>query len=234
MPNSTCKWPGCDTIPYGRGFCKPHHHKSWRVGHIAEPWLTYEARQAARVAAAASQECRWPECAERKIKAYALCISHYRRAAVIGDMSEPWKLWRPSRACESCGAQITDPVHNQRFCSTPCFTRDYRQRNLGKLRVTGRENSRRRHAQKLSTQVDRFTDKDVRDCHGDDCYLCGKSIDYAALFPDPKSPSLDHVQPLSKGGSHTLDNCAFVHLVCNLRKGDREAAALPEAALFTI
>jgi 5-methylcytosine-specific restriction endonuclease McrA len=38
----------------------------------------------------------------------------------------------------------------------------------------------------------------------------------------PRHASLDHIKPVSKGGTHTWDNIQLVHLVCNLRKGDRE------------
>ncbi|WP_158070491.1 HNH endonuclease [Streptomyces luteocolor] len=35
------------------------------------------------------------------------------------------------------------------------------------------------------------------------------------------SPSLDHVIPLSRGGSHRRDNVQLAHLRCNLRKNNR-------------
>lgn len=34
----------------------------------------------------------------------------------------------------------------------------------------------------------------------------------------PKSVSLDHVTPVSKGGSHTRDNTQATHLLCNQKK----------------
>lgn len=234
MNYSTCKWPECDGDIYGRGFCKPHHHKSWRAGHVDKPWLVYEARQAERDATRAAKQCKWPGCAERKVKAYGMCLAHYRRAEVLGDMAEPWLSWRPTRDCEECGAQIVDPIHNKRFCSPLCFRADYRKRNLELLRERGRENTRRRRAQKLATQVDKFTDKDVRLAYGDDCYLCGQLIDFKLKRPHLMSPSLDHVIPLSRGGTHTLDNAAMVHLVCNFRKGVKDAPRVPQQTLLAL
>jgi 5-methylcytosine-specific restriction endonuclease McrA len=35
------------------------------------------------------------------------------------------------------------------------------------------------------------------------------------------SRSIDHVQPLSRGGSHTTDNVRLAHLRCNVAKGNR-------------
>ena len=47
------------------------------------------------------------------------------------------------------------------------------------------------------------------------CQLCNKWV-------KPRHASMDHKFPVSKGGTHTWDNVQLVHLVCNLRKGDRE------------
>jgi len=46
------------------------------------------------------------------------------------------------------------------------------------------------------------------------CYLCNKQIEGNDL-------SIDHVIPLSKGGSHTYENVKATHLICNLRKGTK-------------
>lgn len=54
---------------------------------------------------------------------------------------------------------------------------------------------------------------------GDDCTLCGTRIDRELKYPDPLSKSVDHIVPLSKGGTHEQSNLAWAHLVCNNRKG---------------
>jgi len=45
-------------------------------------------------------------------------------------------------------------------------------------------------------------------------------------WPDPMSPSLDHIQPLqpsdgSEPGLHDPDNVQLAHLSCNARKNNR-------------
>lgn len=49
------------------------------------------------------------------------------------------------------------------------------------------------------------------------CALCGKP------FGDEPhlSRTLDHIIPLSRGGSNLLDNVRVVHRVCNRRKGGK-------------
>lgn len=51
------------------------------------------------------------------------------------------------------------------------------------------------------------------------CWLCRQSIDPNAASKSPLSASLDHVIPLSKGGTHTRGNVRSAHLRCNLSKG---------------
>lgn len=54
------------------------------------------------------------------------------------------------------------------------------------------------------------------------CQLCGKPVDKALVYPDPFSPSLDHVVPVANGGGHTRLNCQLAHLRCNLSKNNRQ------------
>ena len=42
----------------------------------------------------------------------------------------------------------------------------------------------------------------------------------------PDCASLDHITPLSKGGTHTLDNVQIVHPVVNALKGEMASIEL--------
>lgn len=62
------------------------------------------------------------------------------------------------------------------------------------------------------------------------CWLCGKKCNYEDkqykiskngrnyLATGPNYPSVDHVIPLSKGGTHTWDNVKLAHKSCNSKK----------------
>lgn len=54
------------------------------------------------------------------------------------------------------------------------------------------------------------------------CGICSLPVDRAAKAPDPDSPSLDHIIPLSKGGDHSEANTQCSHLRCNVLKGAGE------------
>lgn len=53
------------------------------------------------------------------------------------------------------------------------------------------------------------------------CALCGKPIDYTLHHLDPMSYVVDHVLPLNRGGTDTLDNKQAAHRSCNRAKSDR-------------
>ena len=86
-----------------------------------------------------------------------------------------------------------------------------------------RAHSDRRRLQKLATTVERFTHAEIFER---DCWLCGiceKPVDPELRYPDPMSASLDHVEPLSLGGTHTRENVRCSHLTCNVARGNRAA-----------
>ena len=53
------------------------------------------------------------------------------------------------------------------------------------------------------------------------CGICGLRVNKKLKHPHPYSASLDHIVPLSKGGSHTPSNVQLAHLRCNLSKGSK-------------
>ena len=52
------------------------------------------------------------------------------------------------------------------------------------------------------------------------CQLCADPVDPYERRRRWRA-SLDHIVPLSKGGSHTYDNVQLAHAGCNSRKGNR-------------
>lgn len=53
------------------------------------------------------------------------------------------------------------------------------------------------------------------------CHLCGKKVRASKRKRDPLGPSIDHILPISLGGTHTWDNVALAHDRCNRSKGAR-------------
>ena len=56
------------------------------------------------------------------------------------------------------------------------------------------------------------------------CGICDRLVAQNRVAPHPLSPTIDHIIPLSKGGSHEPSNVRLAHFICNSRRGDRETA----------
>lgn len=93
-----------------------------------------------------------------------------------------------------------------------------RKRNLPKY--ADKEN--RRRARIKQNGVEFYSRLEVFDRDRGLCYICLKSIDILKHWPDPKSFSVDHIIPISKGGADKMDNVRSTHLICNVKKSNRE------------
>ncbi|HUS17832.1 MAG TPA: HNH endonuclease [Chloroflexia bacterium] len=52
------------------------------------------------------------------------------------------------------------------------------------------------------------------------CYLCDRAIDPALRWPHEQSGTVDHVMPVSAGGTHRVANLRAAHWRCNVEKAD--------------
>jgi hypothetical protein len=148
---------------------------------------------------------------------------------------------RRSKFCSpKCSNKHTD-ANNPKRCTEPDCDRGVRAKGMcsmhwrRKARADGREANpawtesrkasyHKRRAQKIGTQVEDLRPIDIYERDIWLCGLCVTPVDPDCAWPDPMSPSLDHVLPLSKGGTHTYENVQLAHLTCNVSKGNRIAA----------
>lgn len=169
----------------------------------------------------------------RENKHYAEVTKAEREAALLG------------RTCEFClGALQLGTPANTRFCSKRCNDAAYyranqerikqrvreweqanrervaenhrlwKQKNPERLRELRSAYNHRRRARIADRPHEEFAFEDIFDRDGWVCGLCDMPV-------NPAVASLDHIIPISKGGSHTRDNVQLAHLDCNKAKGDR-------------
>jgi hypothetical protein len=107
--------------------------------------------------------------------------------------------------CVMCGLAFAGtPL--QRFCSRRCA-----------LRLKGMK----RRAIKRGVFIEDVTLDFLCNRDGRNCRLCGGEIDWTKFGHHPKSPSIDHVIPLARGGIHCGSNMQLAHFGCNAAKGAR-------------
>lgn len=73
---------------------------------------------------------------------------------------------------------------------------------------------------KVYAQGDDIDPVTLFDKHDWVCYGCGEEIDRRKRFPSVMAATIEHIVPISKGGTHTWDNVRPAHAICNFRKGD--------------
>lgn len=230
MGDPTCQWPACTRAgTCARGLCGRCAVRARRAGRLHE--FTAPPRSCVRCAAefftssrGSNRYCTRP-CRKQAIKEAAAAS---RLALVSG------------RLCR-CLAPISLTARSDaRFCSTACQQAAWYAENDARLRVkacawkaTNRELANeyehRRRAVKQGAAAERIDLAVVWDRDEGICWICDVQIDPALIGPDPWSRSLDHVAPLSRGGSHTYSNVALAHLRCNISKRDKVLDYLPKA-----
>ena len=97
--------------------------------------------------------------------------------------------------------------------------RDYYQKNKEHIR----NNLKRRRHTRYGVLSIPYSKEEVLLKYGTDCHICNQPIDLSisrkpGILGWQKALHLDHVIPMSKGGSDTIDNVKPSHAECNLRK----------------
>lgn len=116
---------------------------------------------------------------------------------------------KQERVCLHCSTVITKERRaDALFCSDSCNQKAHQLQR--KLRNRANEEGKRGY---LRTEI----------CERDGwiCQICKKPVERNAHHPNPLAPSLDHIIPVSKGGSSDPSNLQLTHLVCNLKRGNR-------------
>lgn len=118
----------------------------------------------------------------------------------------------------------------------------WRKVNLEKVRASSRayckanpdKNRKYVHksrALKLQTEIEPIDEQIVFIRNGWKCQHCKKKVNKRFKWPHPMCASMDHIIPLSRGGTHTYNNVQLAHLFCNLSKKDN---ALPQGEQLRI
>ncbi len=93
--------------------------------------------------------------------------------------------------------------------------RQYHRKSMQRHPETYERNHRRRRARLASVECDPTVLLHTVYQKSDGvCGICAKYV-------DRDKASVDHIVPISKGGTHTWDNVQLAHLVCNSLKGTK-------------
>ena len=122
--------------------------------------------------------------------------------------------------CKNCGIEFSQMVtgyNSKTYCSEKCQNRYFNRRRCEKRYKTLMA---REHNSDISLEKLFKRDRGI-------CYLCGKPCDWTdgeerdgTFIAGSHYPSIDHIVPVSKGGTHTWDNIKLACRQCNWEKRD--------------
>ena len=193
-----------------------------------------------------SERCRVKHYRDSTPEHRARLAEQAKHRAALVEASKP-----PKPRCENCGTELRRRRTGWRYCGLPACQRAKRAadaRVAPRCTVEGCERPRisrgmcgshyaldwgrrnpdrnaagkaRYRARKRDAFVEDVIPLEVFERDGWRCGICGERIPKGARYPDPRSASVDHVIPLSRGGTHEMKNVQATHLLCNALKRDR-------------
>lgn len=126
------------------------------------------------------------------------------------------------RQCVECSKHF-DTTHSKIICcSDDCKKKRSNRINYLKRKTIIKENGKA----DWDISIKKLSKKDKSICH-----LCNDKVsrndfyytDEGHFIAGDSYPSIDHVRPISKGGTHTWDNVRLAHRICNSIKHDNES-----------
>lgn len=234
---ATCSVADCKKPADKRGWCSMHYTRWRKHGDVNAAKLDRTPSPdgmcvVCRTEPVGADSVRYcsPKCTMRAARArqpkpateVLICID-------CEDLFErPSRLGDPPQRCESCrdahkrqwNAEWHLRLPPERLERMRATSIEWQKRNPEKNRAR----AARRRAWKLNLPCEVFEDLEIFERDHWVCGLCGEPVGRMLRWPDPQSPSLDHILPLSRGGHHIRVNCQLAHLQCNLKKNNKMPA----------
>ena len=220
--------------------CYPHHSTEFRRQRTANgiPRSRERSRKSKQINCERCGREHWVEsssptrfcsltCAQNKGKSCSLVIytgPRHRNTKTNKNPIPKRSGTLKSGQCRACASWFIT-FNMDVTCSAKC-QRYWKKRSPAALEQKRMSRDRRR-ARKRDAFVAPVWRKKVYAADGYRCHLCNRKCKDKFSYlpnsqvPHPLSPTLDHVIPLAKGGTHEPSNCRTACYECNNRKGDR-------------
>ena len=223
MDKRTCTIDGCDGKPVGRGWCSKHWQR-WRkhgdpLGGAPSPRVRKSVDHPD-----GTRECAG--CGER------LSLARFDRDVNASG-------GRRSR-CKACRSAHMKGYYAANREERVAAAREHYAANIDAIRQSDRERYERDREKRIALAVDAVhrrrqrikdsnpdrgvTRRALRGIHGDSCHWCGLTMLFVSVRKGEFRADLatiEHLIPLSKGGTHTFENARLACWECNVRRGNR-------------
>jgi len=219
MSKRTCSLPECERPHAAKGYCLLHWNRNRLHG---DPRVTmkgkYHKVQYTEDGLRICKACK---------KAKPLSEYHKDKAGTDGYRAQ----------CKPCRSEYMQGYHQENLVERRAYIQNRRdsmpehvraldraryERDKEKRIALATESVHVRRARMKAAEYDRgITVLALRKRHGDGCCYCGVELDFkpgkrGAI--NPKRASIEHLLPISKGGSHTWENTTLACHGCNTSK----------------
>jgi 5-methylcytosine-specific restriction endonuclease McrA len=131
----------------------------------------------------------------------------YRDAYIKLKNQQAWDKLRETKRCPECHKSFRG-TKGTKFCSKKCCRLFHHRLNQIRDKING-------------SPIERVERLEVFNTYSWTCAICGVATPKELLGTcEPHAPTVDHIIPLSKGGTHTYDNCQLLCFACNCSKND--------------
>ena len=208
-----CNIEGCVKKYHAKGYCNRHYIKNTIYGDPNGKSDNYRKYKFCSI-----------ESCNKKHYAKGYCKTHYssKLNKVNGNKRQKTKQEYYLKNKDKMLAASKEYAKENKLVISE-KAKEYHLKNKHK----SREKARRRKAKKLNNGTEFYTEKQVLDLYGTECYLCNTPIDMQAprLAGKPgweKGLHIEHVVDLALGGPDALHNVRPSHGICNLTKKPRQ------------
>lgn len=204
----TCEVEGCSRKRHTRGWCYTHWRRWRSAGQVDDSPIASRSPRSA--------ECSVDGC-DRPVKGRGWCKSHWLAWTKYGDPLATYAKTRQSvdqKHCRRCDRVLPRSSFNNQhrnYDGLQSQCKDCHRELFGDV-------GHRRRARLRGATVERVRRSTVFTRDEWRCGICEDPISPDLAWPDPMSPSVDHVVPIALGGPHSYANVQAAHLICNLRK----------------
>ena len=222
----TCELDNCERPHRAKGLCASHYNQT-HAPNRHNKTIEVNCAHCGATATRNYRATRWDNnfCSDEhraahqwaEVRASRQQLTIYKAPPVWVRLRWPTEIKSTTRVfvatnCDICGTTFLC-LFGSRVCSDPCkAVRDNDLRRNGKHK----RRALRRAAFRENVSASKTFAKDDNECQ-----LCGEPMDMASKAPHPLSPTVDHIIPLARGGTHEPANVQSAHFICNAYKGDR-------------
>jgi 5-methylcytosine-specific restriction endonuclease McrA len=153
-----------------------------------------------------------------RIKAQRFCSTDCRLDYRASQSSTEWRKKNPKKDvyvydCDWCEEKIErlTPLGGVKRYHPECSRQAQSARN--RIKTVKRQNA--------TVKPSRVWVEMLVETDGSDCQICKEPIDLTLARTSRFGATIDHIIPLSKGGTDEIDNLQLAHWICNNQKSDK-------------